>query len=120
MYKEDLVLNNLQLLICNKTQTNQPKPNQTNVNTKSKRSLTYWHAYNPVIFAFGFIFIIPSDNEEKIHNIRSRRKLYGQSFTISKLIFVNKNRAVHDSYTCMFENQWSFRYSIFIVNKTHY
>ena len=28
MYKEDLVLNNLQGLICHKTQPNQNKPNQ--------------------------------------------------------------------------------------------
>ena len=29
MYQEDLALNNLQWLICNKTKPNQTKPNQT-------------------------------------------------------------------------------------------
>ena len=38
MYKEDLALNNLQWLICHKTQPTQTKPNSTNTLGKGMTS----------------------------------------------------------------------------------
>ena len=53
MYKKDLALNNLQLLICHKNKPNQTKPNQTIQNQISISGI--WLGRIVTYYAFAYV-----------------------------------------------------------------
>ena len=57
MYKEDLALNNLQLLICHKTQPNKIKPNQT-ITPRSTLAIPVWVSFMNKIELFTMLEMI--------------------------------------------------------------